>query len=90
MEGVKEAKVYFPQGFAEVELKKKVEVEKLIEAVERAGYGAEPIEEAPDVYIPKEGLYDLFILGGGSAGFAAAIRASDLGAKVLREIPSGE
>lgn len=80
---VKEAKVYFPQGFAEIETKEEVSVEKLIEAVEKAGYGAQVIKETPEIYIPKKDIYDLFILGGGSAGFAAAIKASDLGAKVL-------
>ncbi|RLJ70739.1 mercuric reductase [Hydrogenivirga caldilitoris] len=83
VEGVREAKVYFPQGYAEVEIEKEVPVNDLTEAVRRSGYGAEEIKESPEVYIPKEGVYDLFILGGGSAGFAAAIKASDLGAKVL-------
>ena len=83
VEGVKSARVYFPQGFAEVETEGNVRVEDLIEAVRRSGYGAEELKDSPEVYVPKEGLYDLLILGGGSAGFAAAIRASDLGAKVL-------
>ncbi len=81
VEGVKSARVYFPQGLAEVE--GNAETKNLIEAVRRAGYDAEKIEEAPEVYVPKGNVYDLFILGGGSAGFAAAIRASDLGARVL-------
>ncbi len=83
VEGIEKAEVYFPQGYAEVETEKEVSVQSLIEAVERSGYGAEELRESPKVYIPKEGVYDLFILGGGSAGFAAAIKASDLGAKVL-------
>ena len=80
---VKSAKVYFPQGYAEVETEGEVDIETLVEAVKRSGYGAEPLEEAPEVYIPKENLYDLFILGGGSAGFAGAIRAVELGAKKI-------
>ena len=83
VEGVREAKVYFPQGYAEVDTEKEVSVAELIEAVRRSGYGAQELKESPEVYIPKEGIYDLFVLGGGSAGFAAAIKASDLGAKVL-------
>ena len=81
VESVKSAKVYFPQGYAEVETEGKVDVKVLVEAVKRSGYGAEPLKEAPEVYIPKENLYDLFILGGGSAGFAGAIRAVELGAR---------
>jgi mercuric reductase len=81
VEGIKSANVYFPKGYAQVE--GEAQVEKLIEAVKKAGYGAELIEDIPEVYIPKREVYDLFVLGGGSAGFAAAIRASELGGKVL-------
>ncbi len=80
---VKSARVYFPQGYAEVETEGEVDVKDLVKAVERSGYGAEPLGKAPEVYIPKENLYDLFILGGGSAGFAGAIRAVELGAKKI-------
>ncbi len=83
VEGVEEAKVYFPQGLAEVKASGQIDPSALIDAVKNAGYGAELVADAPDVYIPKEGMYDLFVLGGGSAGFAGAIKASDLGAKVL-------
>ncbi len=41
VEGVKEAKVYFPEGYAEVELEKDVNLKELIEAVREAGYDAE-------------------------------------------------
>lgn len=81
VDNVKLAKVYFPQGYAEVY--GDVNAERLIEAVNRAGYGAELIQESVEVYIPKPNVYDLFVLGGGSAGFASAIKASELGAKVL-------
>ena len=83
VEGVQEAKVYFPQGFAEIKTSGEVDLSRLTDAVKKAGYGAEPLEEGPEVYIPKEGIYDLFVMGGGSAGFAGAIKASDLGARVL-------
>ncbi len=81
VEGVKKAEVYFPQGYAEVE--GEVNVEKIIEAVKRSGYGAIPLEEEKKVYISKGNIYDLVVIGGGSAGFAAAIKASDLGGRVL-------
>ncbi len=83
LKGVKEAKVYFPQGYAEVYTQGEITTDTLIQAVRQAGYDVELLEETPEVYVPKEGVYDLLVLGGGSAGFAAAIRASELGAKVL-------
>ncbi len=81
VEGVKKVEVFFLQGYAEIEGEAKLS--ELIKAVEKTGYKAEKIEEHPQIYISKGNVYDLFILGGGSAGFSAAIRASDLGAKVL-------
>ncbi len=84
VKGVKSAKVYFSQGCAEVEVEGNVDVNALVEAVRLSGYGAEPFhKEAPEVYIPKENVYDLFILGGGSAGFAGAIKAVELGAEKI-------
>jgi mercuric reductase len=79
--GVERVSVYFPQGYAQVE--GKANTEELVEAVKGAGYGAELLREDVEIYIPKGDVYDLFIVGGGSAGFAAAIRASELGTKVL-------
>ena len=38
--------------------------------------------EAPTVITNGGGVFDLLVVGGGSAGFAAAIRAADLGARV--------
>ncbi|MEZ0360596.1 MAG: cation transporter [Hydrogenobacter sp.] len=78
--GVSKAKVYFPQGYAVVEGNKALDVETLIEAVRSSGYRAEPLEKG-SVYISSGDYYDMFILGGGSAGFAAAIKAVELGAK---------
>lgn len=62
----------------------------LREAVEAAGYQVTAVEDAPD---RAEGptyrcgprpraRYDLLVIGSGSAAFAAAIRATDLGASV--------
>jgi len=81
VEGVEKAEVCFPQGYAEVE--GNIDLNQIIKAVENAGYGASLIEEEKNIYISKGNIYDLVVLGGGSAGFAAAIKASDLGAKVL-------
>ncbi len=59
----------------------------LIGAVERAGYRTLVREKRPvsgERKIPeREGVdYDLMIIGGGSAAFAAAIKGAELGAKV--------
>jgi len=80
VENVKKAEVYFPQGYAEID--GLASITNLIEAVKKAGYGAEEVASF-EVYIPKKDMYDIFILGGGSAAFAAAIKASDIGARVL-------
>jgi mercuric reductase len=58
----------------------------LVEAVERAGYRAQ-VRERRAVRegrkFPARGeTHDLLIIGGGSAAFAAAIKAAELGAKV--------
>jgi len=84
IKGVKKAEVHFPQSVAEVEIERRhVNPSELIKTVEKAGYKAELLKDTFSVYISKGNIYDLFILGGGSAGFASAIKASDLGAKVL-------
>ncbi len=77
--GVVKADVYFPQGFADVE--GDVNVDELIKAVQNAGYGAKLLEKK-DINILKNNI-DIVIIGGGSAGFAAAIKAVELGAKPL-------
>jgi mercuric reductase len=56
-------------------------------AVAKAGYRARVRAEqrapgAPAVISGGEGEFDLAIVGGGSAGFAAAIKAAELGARV--------
>ncbi len=61
--------------------------DRLERAVAKAGYRARVIDqskrpEAPTVFTKGGGDFDLLIVGGGSAGFAAAIRAADLGAHV--------
>jgi len=61
--------------------------DRIERAVAKAGYRARVNEqskrsEAPTVITRGAGGFDLLIVGGGSAGFAAAIKAADLGARV--------
>ncbi|HEX9488571.1 MAG TPA: mercury(II) reductase [Gemmatimonadales bacterium] len=62
--------------------------ERIERAVAQAGYGAHVKEQSKGAAdVPAEirktgGEFDLLIVGGGSAGFAAAIKAADLGARV--------
>jgi mercuric reductase len=61
--------------------------DRIQRAVAKAGYGARVKEQSKGADVPAEirktgGEFDLLIVGGGSAGFAAAIKASDLGARV--------
>ncbi len=57
------------------------------QAVARAGYQARvrearPMAGGPAVIAPGGGEFDLVIVGSGSAGFAAAIKGAELGARV--------
>src|SRR2546427_8850149 len=62
--------------------------DRIERAVTKAGYGAHVKEQSKGAAdVPAEirktgGEFDLLIVGGGSAGFAAAIKAADLGARV--------
>src|SRR3989441_793772 len=61
--------------------------DRIERAVAKAGYGARVKEQSKGADVPAEirktgGEFDLLIVGGGSAGFAAAIKAADLGARV--------
>jgi len=84
--GVRAARVpHWSSGKAEVVVEGEIPAGALEEAVARAGYRArvvraERVEGAP---APRgDGRFDLLIIGGGSAAFAAAIRAAELGARV--------
>ncbi len=64
-----------------------VTADQIERAVARAGYRARVNEqprspEAPSVVVRSGGAFDLVVVGGGSAGFAAAIKAAELGAGV--------
>lgn len=86
--GVEEATVSnWQSGKAQAIFGPNVADQTLIDAVARAGYHAVVLERkplqkgrrAPNV---KGAGFDLFIIGGGSAAFSAAIKGAELGAKV--------
>src|SRR3989442_4582406 len=61
--------------------------DRIERAVAKAGYGARVKEQSKGADVPAEirktgGEFDLLIVGGGSAGFAAAIKAADPGARL--------
>jgi mercuric reductase len=86
--GAREARADWRKGEAIFLLDEGADIGRLEEAVREAGYGPEgvaPVEQIrPGNGRPREGStdYDLLVIGGGSAAFAAAIRARDLGARV--------
>jgi len=85
---VEEAKVpSWKSGQATVIAESKVNDEVLIRAIREAGYRGvvrerRPLEEERRAPAAEGADYDLMIIGGGSAAFAAAIKAAELGAKV--------
>lgn len=84
--GVTRAAASFADGFAHVEAENGVSPEALEQAVAGAGYAARartPEEERAPVRVRSaDADYDLVVLGGGSAGFGAAIKGAELGARV--------
>ncbi len=84
-------------GQAEVVAEAGVDEQALLDAVARAGYRAEVLRREPhpedggstapvQQQTPSSRAsrdFDLIVVGGGSAGFAAAIRAAEEGARVL-------
>jgi mercuric reductase len=87
--GVEHADVNFPGRRAEVKTQG-TDPRALVQAVEKAGYRASVVDapkaEAPPPsrapHVSSGHKPDVVVLGGGSAGFAASIRAADLGARV--------
>lgn len=76
---------HWSAGKAEVVAAGEIPSEALEEAVARAGYRARAIRSEPvETGRGPEGdrQFDLMVIGGGSAAFAAAIRAAELGARV--------
>jgi mercuric reductase len=86
--GVEEAQVgSWRSGQAVVIAESSVDEKDLMKAVKKAGYRAIVTErrglDAERKVPPSEAAeYDLMIIGGGSAAFAGAIKAAELGAKV--------
>lgn len=74
-------------GRAEVVAQATVPDEALAEAVAAAGYRATVVAREPVEAMPRGNgeapEFDLIVVGGGSAGFAAAIRGAEEGARVL-------
>jgi len=95
--GAQNVRVDFRQGEAVFEAEETADPERWREAVRKAGYRpgdlsllgrvgtveAGPQERPGRVGTQGRDAYDLVIVGSGSAAFAAAIRARDLGARVL-------
>lgn len=88
VKGVEEAQVPGWQGGrATVVAGEGTDDKALIKALRKAGYNAvllerRPLEGERKVPAAPGADYDLMIIGGGSAGFAAAIKGAELGAKV--------
>lgn len=86
--GVREAAVpNWRSGTAQAMVGPDVADHALVDAVARAGYRAvvlarQPVEAERRMSTVKGADVDLFIIGGGSAAFSAAIKAAELGAKV--------
>lgn len=87
VQGVKDADVPgWQSGRATVVAESDIKAEILATAVREAGYSAAVKARKPvGSPAPKNGKsadYDLMVIGGGSAGFAAAIKGAELGFKV--------
>jgi len=86
--GVEDAHVgSWRSGQAVVVAESSLDAKDLLNAVKKAGYRAIVLErrglDAGRKMPPREGAeFDLMIIGGGSAAFAGAIKAAELGAKV--------
>ncbi len=81
--GVQRADVQYPAGTAVVEVSRDVAAEQLASALDGTPYSARVV---PRVEAPgrngSSAAYDLVVVGAGSAGFSAAIRAVELGSRV--------
>lgn len=90
VDGVREAKVPgWESGRASVVIDEQVDSKALIESVRQAGYSA--IEKTREPVVDRKGdatdllderkdhNFDLMVIGAGSTGFAAAIKAAELG-----------
>lgn len=82
VDGVEEAEVSLQDRRASIRASGGMSADALVEAVQEAGYRARPAEDRPEVSRESGSAPHLLILGGGSAAFAAAIRAAELGARI--------
>ena len=78
--------VSYIDGLARVAADSGASPVRIEEAVAKAGYWArvkaQPVVGSPAVVPQKDAEFDLVIVGGGSAAFAAAIKGAELGARV--------
>ncbi len=82
--GVEEVEVPgWRSGRARVVLALNMAPAALVAAVEQAGYGAKVPGSKTSAVSQTSEVSTLMVIGGGSAGFAAAIRGAELGARVL-------
>lgn len=79
-------KVSHTDGFAKISAGPEATAELIERAIGQAGYRArvrpEAVAGAPAALSRRDHEFDLIVVGGGSAGFAAAIKGSELGARV--------
>lgn len=83
--GAKNIEASFRRGEVVFELPDDSKVESAKKAIEEAKYQPKEIEEISsqeNVLLSNKGDYDLLIIGSGGAGFSAAIKAIEYGAKV--------
>ncbi len=83
--GARDVTADWRKGEARFAADEGVELDHLAEAVRKAGYGprVEVLEGGNGGHLPEGPTdHDLLIIGGGSAAFAAAIKARDQGARV--------
>lgn len=86
VEGVTSVDVRFPERSAAVTVEAGVEATAIVGSLAATPYSATPIPTLPsgsDSNGDGSGRRTLAVLGGGSAGFAAAIRAVEAGARVV-------
>jgi len=80
--GVTDVGVSLEKAMAWLNASSGVSPDELVRAVENAGYHATVPAEAEAPLSASKQAQELVIIGGGSAGFAAAIKAWELGARV--------
>ena len=85
---IKVCHINWKKGIARVEADENADYSKILKAIESKGYKANlphVVKQPAHVSLKTQAqeVCDLAIIGAGSAGFAAAIKASDLGAKKI-------